>query len=169
VNLRPLRWWDVDDLMPLERELFPSDPWPVESFWAELSVGAARRYLVAEDDDGILGYAGLSCPVDARGADAEIMTVAVAPRAQGRGVGRALVEALGQTAVDRGAGRLTLEVRADNAAARALYAATGFDQIATRPGYYRAAAPASSGPAVDALVLSRPLLPVTAGPDSVKP
>jgi [ribosomal protein S18]-alanine N-acetyltransferase len=169
VNLRPLRWWDIEDITPLERELFPDDPWPAESFWAELSLGAQRCYLVAEDEDGVLGYAGLSCLVDARGADAEIMTVAVAPRAQGRGVGRALLETLRHTAVERGAGRLILEVRADNAAARALYAATGFDEIGTRVGYYRTAGPGSSGPAVDALVLSLPLSIAAAAPDSVQP
>jgi ribosomal-protein-alanine N-acetyltransferase len=169
VNLRPLHWWDIADITPLERELFPDDPWPAETFWAELSLGAQRRYLLAEDDDGLLGYAGLSCSVDARGADAEIMTVAVAPRAQGRGVGRALIETLRQTAADQGAGRLILEVRADNVAARALYAATGFDQIATRPDYYRAAGQGASGPAVDALVLSLPLSTATPAPDSVEP
>ncbi len=169
MNLRPLRWWDIEGISPIEHELFPDDPWPAETFWAELSLGAQRRYLVAEDDDGLLGYAGLSCPVDARGADAEIMTVAVAPRAQGRGVGRALLDTLRRTAAERGAGRLVLEVRADNAAARALYAATGFDQIATRAGYYRTTGASSSGPAVDALVLSRPLSTGTAAPDSVQP
>jgi ribosomal-protein-alanine acetyltransferase len=174
VNLRPLRWWDIEDITPLERELFPDDPWAAETFWAELSLGAQRCYLLAEGDDGVLGYAGLSCPVDARGGDAEIMTVAVAPRAQGQGVGRALLETLRQTAAERGAGRLVLEVRADNAAARALYAATGFDQIATRTGYYRTAdagapGPGSSTAAVDALVLSLPLASAAAAPDSVEP
>jgi [ribosomal protein S18]-alanine N-acetyltransferase len=169
VNLRPLRWWDIEDITPLERDLFPDDPWSAETFWAELSLGAQRRYLVAEDEGGVLGYAGLSCPADARGADAEIMTVAVAPRAQGRGVGRALLDTLRQTAAERGAGRLVLEVRADNAAARALYAATGFDQIATRAGYYRTNDPSSSGRAVDALVLSLPLATAAHAPDTVQP
>jgi ribosomal-protein-alanine N-acetyltransferase len=94
-TLRPLRWWDIERLWPLERELFPYDAWPVEAFWAELAMEESRVYLVAEDRGGsLLGYAGLGCPRRARGGDAEIMTMAVAPAAQGRGLGLALVAAL---------------------------------------------------------------------------
>ena len=161
MKLRPLRWWDIAAVVPLERELFRADPWPAEAFWAELALGDARLYLVAEAEDGsLIGYAGLSCQRAARGGDAEVMTLAVSPRAQGQGVGRALLAALQDVAELRGAGRLLLEVRADNLAARALYAAAGFEQIGTRAGYYRssAAAPAPTAagepaPPVDALVL----------------
>ena len=37
---------------------------------------------------------------------------------------------------------MLLEVREDNAAARGLYAAAGFSEIARRPNYYRDAATA---------------------------
>lgn len=146
-----MRWWDIAGLEPLERALFAHDTWPAEAFWAELAMGDRRVYLVAETEDGsVLGYAGLSCPAAARGGDAEIMTVAVDAAAQGRGIGAALVDALRDEAQRRGAGRLLLEVRADNAAALAVYRRAGFEQIATRPAYY----PAGPGsPAVDALVL----------------
>jgi [ribosomal protein S18]-alanine N-acetyltransferase len=171
VNLRRLRWWDITGVMPLERELFPDDAWTAEAFWAELARGEARVYLVAEADDGsLIGYAGLSCPVAARGGDAEIMTLAISPRAQGQGVGRALLAALREVAELRGAGRLLLEVRADNDAARALYAAAGFEQIATRAGYYRSppAAPGASAGLVDALVLRLPLTASGSNADSVR-
>ncbi len=86
-----MRWWDVPAVMELERVLFPDEPWTAEGFWAELALGRDRVYLVAEaGGEGIVGYAGLSCPAHARGNDAEVMTVAVAPAAQGRGVGSAL-------------------------------------------------------------------------------
>jgi [ribosomal protein S18]-alanine N-acetyltransferase len=166
-TLRPLRWWDIAAVVPLEVELFPDDAWTAETFWAELAVGPGRAYLVAEDDDGsILGYAGLSCPIDARGGDAEIMTLAVSPRAQGRRIGTALLHALREVAELRGAGRLMLEVRADNEAARALYAAAGFEQVAIRPGYYRPHSTVEGEPArpVDALVLRLPLSAGAIGP-----
>jgi ribosomal-protein-alanine acetyltransferase len=165
VRLRPLRWWDIADIEPLERELFPHDPWPAESFWAELALERERVYLVAEEGAALVGYAGLSCPDPARGADAEIMTLAVAPGAQGRGLGRLLLDALRAVAVDRGAGRILLEVRSDNAAARALYAGAGFDQVALRPGYYRTA----GAEPVDALVLRLPLGEPARDVDSVQP
>jgi len=163
VTLRPLRWWDIAPVLELERVLFPEQPWTAESFWAELALGSDRVYLVAEDPtDQLLGYAGLSCPPEARGGDAEVMTVAVAPEAQGRGVGQELVAALVACARERGAGRLMLEVRADNEAAQRLYTAMGFEQVATRRGYYRGAeVDGEPGAEVDALILS---LPLSAGP-----
>ena len=58
--LRPMRWWDVADVMPLERALFPADPWTGAGFWSELAgVPGTRTYLVAEADGELVGYAGL--------------------------------------------------------------------------------------------------------------
>jgi ribosomal-protein-alanine acetyltransferase len=169
-----LRWWDIARLVPMERALFPADPWPAEAFWAELAIGSARVYLVADDAGSLLGYGGLSCPVVAAGGDAEIMTLAVAPQTQGQGLGRDLLDALRRTAVERGAGRLVLEVRADNAPARALYAAAGFEPVGTRAGYYRSVPEHDGSTApVDALVLQLPLAGQPTGqptgPDSVRP
>ncbi len=164
-----MRWWDVAAVMELERGLFPDDPWTAEGFWAELALDPDRVYLVAEEPgEGIVGYAGLSCAARARGGDAEVMTVGVAPAAQGRGLGRALVDALRTAAGERGAGRLLLEVRADNEPARNLYARLGFEQVGRRAAYYRTGAGGEGGSErpgrVDALVLSL-RLPATA--DSV--
>jgi [ribosomal protein S18]-alanine N-acetyltransferase len=153
MRLRPLRWWDIEQVMPLERELFVNDPWPPEAFWAELALGLSRVYLVAEDPSGrIVGYAGLSCPTGLGAGDAEIMTLAVAPDAQGRGLGRELLDTLRSIAEERGAGRLLLEVRSDNVPAQALYAAAGFEQMSRRPDYYRRTSD-DPGPSADALIL----------------
>ena len=84
--------------------------------------------------------------------EAEILTLAVDPAARRRGVARALVEAVLNAARDAGADALWLEVAEDNAAARALYAAAGFDQVGLRRRYYPRA-----GGAVDALSLRRRL------------
>jgi ribosomal-protein-alanine N-acetyltransferase len=145
-----MRWWDVERLMPLERDLFPDDAWTAEAYWSELALADRRSYLVAETADGeLLGWGGLSCSSRAQGGDAEIMTLAVAPAAQGQGLGRVLLDQLREIAVRRGAGRLLLEVRSDNAAARALYAAAGFEQIGLRADYYTVT--------VDAIILRLPL------------
>jgi ribosomal-protein-alanine N-acetyltransferase len=165
-----MRWWDIAPVVELERELFPDEPWSAEAFWAELAMGTNRCYLVAESDTGgLVGYAGLSCPPDARGADAEVMTVGVAAAAQGQRVGRTLVDALRAAAEERGAGRLLLEVRADNEVARKLYESIGFDQIAVRTGYYHRLAGEGAPSAVDALVLSLRLPARAPLPDSVSP
>lgn len=82
--------------------------------------------------------------------EAEILTLAVAPRARRHGIARGLVAAFLDRARGAGAATAFLEVAADNAAARALYAAAGFAETGRRPRYYRR----PDGTAADALVLS---------------
>ena len=149
--LRPMRWWDVEPVLELERALFGATAWTAESFWSELAHPESRTYLVAEGTDGaVLGYAG----VMAVGADADVQTIAVAPAAQGQGLGGTLLEALVDVARRAGATSLLLEVRADNTGAIALYERHGFDRIAVRRRYYQ---PGD----VDAWVMRlRPLLPL---------
>ena len=37
MRLRRMRWWDVSAALPLERVLFPDDPWSEAGFWSELA------------------------------------------------------------------------------------------------------------------------------------
>jgi ribosomal-protein-alanine N-acetyltransferase len=86
------------------------------------------------------------------GDEAEILTIAVSPEARGQGLGRVLLRQAAGEAQTRGAQAMFLEVAADNAAARALYAGQGFEQVGGRKGYYNGR---------DALILKRPLpLPI---------
>jgi ribosomal-protein-alanine N-acetyltransferase len=80
--------------------------------------------------------------------EAEILTLAVAPLARGRGLGRALLQVAIIRAQELGAETMFLEVGADNPHALALYAGLGFAKAGTRKGYY-------SGK--DALLLRLPL------------
>jgi [ribosomal protein S18]-alanine N-acetyltransferase len=82
------------------------------------------------------------------GGEAEILTLAVAPKARGKGLGHALLRAAIDEAERAGAQTMFLEVGNDNPAALALYARLGFVNVGTRKGYYRA----GNAP-VDALVL----------------
>ncbi len=121
-TLREVHWSDIPALAALERDLFAHDAWSEPTWWAELAGRPRRDYVVLADADGVLGYAGL----DHGGEVADVMTVAVAPRAQGRGLGRLLLAELERRARARGAGHVILEVRADNAAAIGLYERSGF-------------------------------------------
>ena len=132
VSLDPMRWWDIERILPLERELFGDSAWTAEMFWAELAHPQTRWYLVAGGHDS-LGYGG----VMVNGSDADVQTLAVARAARGKGVGTALLRALLDRAGEQGATRVTLEVRADNDPAIALYARHGFERIAIRRGYYQ--------------------------------
>jgi ribosomal-protein-alanine N-acetyltransferase len=71
------------------------------------------------------------------GDEAEILTLAVAPHARGKGLGRTLLRAAIAEAHRRGGGVMFLEVGSDNPAALALYAALGFANVGLRKGYYR--------------------------------
>ena len=146
MSLRAMRWWDVEAVAGLERELFAHDPWSVEQFWGELAhVPETRWYAVHEDGSGIDGYAGLF----AVPPEADVQTIGVAPRSRGRGLGRELLDALVAEAERRGCAQLFLEVRADNEPALRLYERAGFERNGVRRDYY--------GPGSDALVLRRRL------------
>ena len=133
-SLRDLRWTDIDDVVALETELFPDDAWTPGSLWAELAARPRRSYVVAQaDDGGLAGYGG----VDLGGEVADVMTMAVAPGQQGRGLGRRLLEELVARAVADHAAYLMLEVRADNEPARKLYESRGFETLTVRRRYYQ--------------------------------
>ena len=133
VTLRRMRWWDLEQVHALETALFP-DPWSIETLWSELAhVPETRHYLVAEEGGEVVGYAGLV----ATGHQADVQTLGVRADHQGRGLGGELLRALLDEARRREAGEVLLEVRAENAAAQALYAGHGFERIGVRRGYYR--------------------------------
>jgi [ribosomal protein S18]-alanine N-acetyltransferase len=146
VSLRPMRWWDIDAVLPLEGDLFSELPWSATGFWSELAgVPETRWYIVAEDADGVVGYAGMF----ATAHEADVQTVAVRRDRHGTGIGDQLVDALLTEARRRQVSRVLLEVRDDNLPAQRLYARHGFTGLGRRRGYY--------GPGLDAVVMERRL------------
>nr|WP_165949965.1 ribosomal protein S18-alanine N-acetyltransferase [Micromonospora sp. KC207] len=145
VRLGRFRWWHIDEVLPIEADLFGAEQWSPAMFWNELANG--HFYLVATPDGGgrVLGYAGLAV---AAPDEAWVQNIAVARDAQRRGVGRALLEALLAEAARRGVRSTLLEVAADNGPAQRLYATYGFEPIGVRRGYYQ---PSNT----DALVMRR--------------
>jgi ribosomal-protein-alanine N-acetyltransferase len=133
VELRPMRWWDIEALLPLEEQLFAPTAWTAAMFWSELAHPQTRCYLVAELAGRPVGYAG----VLTAGSDGDVQTIAVAPGAQGRGVGARLLAALLERCAEAGCAQVMLEVRADNEAAIRLYRRHGFERLAVRRGYYQ--------------------------------
>jgi len=146
IRLRPMRWWDVELVSAIDREVFGATAWSAESFWSELARPQSRWYTVAEraDSGQLAGYAGLLVSDH----EADVQTVAVAPSGQGTGLGRMLLDALVEAALARGATSMILEVRADNDRAIGLYRRSGFEQIAVRRRYYQ---PGD----IDALIMRR--------------
>jgi [ribosomal protein S18]-alanine N-acetyltransferase len=136
-ELRAASTADLDAIMALETSTFVSDAWSAESMQSELA-SVHTCYLFAFDPqtpDVLAGYGGLLAPRNS--GEGDIQTLAVAPGARRRGLGRTLVVALLAEAKARGATEVFLEVRADNPGARALYDSLGFEQIAVRAKYYQ--------------------------------
>ncbi|MEU3029217.1 ribosomal protein S18-alanine N-acetyltransferase [Streptomyces incarnatus] len=133
-----MRWWDIDPVLELEKDLFPEDAWSRGMFWSELAhsrgAEATRRYVVAEDGTGrVVGYAGLA----ASGDLADIQTIAVARDLQGSGLGGRLLTDLLRAATAFECHEVMLEVRVDNIRAQKLYERFGFAPIGFRRGYYQ--------------------------------
>lgn len=134
LTLRPLRWWDIEGLVPIEADLFGVDAWSAETFWGELAgIPETRWYRAAERDGEIVGYVGLAV-IDGSG---DVQTIAVRRDQQGTGLGGVLLDALLTEAQNQGCSEVILEVRADNAPAIALYEKRSFVRIAERPRYYQ--------------------------------
>jgi ribosomal-protein-alanine N-acetyltransferase len=136
-GLREMRWWDIDPVLELEKHLFPEDAWSRGMFWSELAHSrgpeATRRYVVAVEDDRIVGYAGLA----AQGDLADIQTIAVARDHWGTGLGGLLLTELLRAATAFECAEVMLECRVDNVRAQRLYERFGFEPIGFRRGYYQ--------------------------------
>ena len=143
VELRDMTVADLPVVMVLEEELFAPDTWTRAMYRDELSQRDTRHYLVAENGEGIVGYAGLIAYDD----EAHVATLGVATGRQGEGIGAQLLDALLAEA-DRRSPVVLLEVRADNEVAQQLYRRRGFTEIGRRRCYYQ-----PSG--ADAVVMKR--------------
>ena len=87
--IRRMRTEDLDQVTALEKATF-AIPWSRESFRQELERNVAARYLVAETEGKVIGYAGAWIILD----ESHITNIAVAEAYRGRGIGRRLTEAL---------------------------------------------------------------------------
>ena len=134
---------DLAELGALEEQLFGADAWDEPQLRVELT-GPGRLVLV-NDDGGLTAYAVTMVVGDS----ADLLRVGVRPDRQRGGAGTAMVATAMLEAGRAGARRMLLDVGADNAPARALYRAAGFEEIDRRRRYYRDGS--------DALVLARDL------------
>ena len=135
---------DVDAVMALESASF-TNPWTRDTLLWELeNSDVTRGYVLRDQDRGILAFCLCWVIFD----ELHINTLAVAPEFRRQGLATALLTGVFADAVEAGAGKATLEVRASNEAALELYRRLGFQVSARRPGYY-------SKPDEDALILWR--------------
>ena len=145
VTILPMQEAHVSQIAALEAQCF-SLPWTRELMENELR-NPLSLWLVAVVGDEVAGYVGSQQVMD----EADVMNLAVAPAFRRRGIGSALLAALERQLTAHGAVWLTLEVRASNEGAIALYEGRGYRQAGRRPRYY-------SRPVEDALILRKGLV-----------
>ena len=133
---------DVPQVAGLERICF-ADPWSERSVASELD-NALSLWLVAMEGEKLIGYVGSQTVM----GETDMMNIAVDPDFRRKGIAEKLVEALVAELKARESHCLTLEVRASNEPARALYEKLGFSQVGLRKNYYR-------NPKEDALILRK--------------
>lgn len=131
--IRPAVNDDLDALLALERASFTTDHLSHRQYRHHLHSPTAD-VLAAVDAGGLLGKAVVFYRA---GVDiARLYSIAVAERARGRGVAKALLVAVEAGARRRHCVRLRLEVRKDNVAAIALYERLGFHRFGEKLGFY---------------------------------
>ena len=131
ILVRPMTTADVDGVMAVEKDSFAT-PWSRSAFEEELAQNRLARYLVAEENGQVVGYAGMWLVIN----EAHVTNVAVSGSRRGEGIGRLLMETLMELARENGMGSMTLEVRVSNMVARHLYETLGFAEAGIRKNYY---------------------------------
>ena len=132
----------VEPIAELEKICF-HDPWSVKSIASELT-NPLSCWVVAMDGERLAGYVGSQSVM----GWADMMNLAVHPDYRCRGIASQLIATLIEHLKNAQVTCLTLEVRASNNPAIALYEKHGFAEVGRRPGYY-------CNPREDALILRK--------------
>lgn len=132
----------IEAIEELEKRCF-SVPWTREQLLSQLP-DERHEFLVALHEGRPVGYVGMMCVLD----EGYIANVAVSPACRRQGIADALIAELLRRAVSRELAFVTLEVRAGNEAAKALYAKHGFVPVGTRKKYY-------TSPTEDAILMTK--------------
>ena len=129
IDIIPMNETHVAPIAALEKLCF-CDPWSENSIAYELT-SRLSYWLVAVEDGVVVGYIGSQSVL----GESDMMNVAVHPDHRRKGIAEKLIAALSEGLKERNNVCLTLEVRASNAPAIALYDKLGFTQVGRRPNY----------------------------------
>mgnify|MGYP001772067600 CR=1 FL=1 len=131
VRIVPMNGDHLDEVAELERICF-STPWSRNMLAEELDNLLSAFLVALDDEDKVVGYAGLQVVLD----EGYITNVAVRPDCRRQGVASPLLEVFMNFAKGNRLAFLTLEVRASNYDAIALYGSRGFRSVGRRKNYY---------------------------------
>lgn len=131
VQVRRMTLSDVEAVHRIEEDTFAM-PWSRESFVNELTQTKCARYLVVQEGEEVVAYAGAWLVLE----EGHITNIAVRGDERGKGYGRLVTKALLQYGANLGAEYMTLEVRRSNLVAQSLYKSLGFVPVGFRKRYY---------------------------------
>jgi ribosomal-protein-alanine N-acetyltransferase len=121
----------MDRIMQIESDSFGEDAYD-RNLFAEYQRTFGELFLVAEAAGKVRGYAVAAL----RGGRAELVSIAVDPKARGKGVASTLLKSTLRRVRLRRAGKISLMVRAANHGAAALYERFGFHKVRRVRDYY---------------------------------
>ena len=137
-RVRAMQLMDVEQVHAIDQMSFAL-PWPKNSYSYEIMDNSRSRCWVAEPVQqdmvlqGIVAMAVTWLVID----EMHIATIAVHPEFRGLGIAKQLMVVIMDSAKEEGMVSVTLEVRASNQAAQALYRQFGFEEVGRRIRYYQ--------------------------------
>ena len=144
IKYREMIALDVPVLVGIEKEIYPESPWSAAQFKEELlGVPKTRKYIIAQDENQIVGYAGIALAGDV----ADIHTLTVLPEFRRKGIASHMLQDLEAWAKEKGIDSFMLEMREGNAEAQPLYEKYGYQVISRRDNYY--------APGIHALIMRK--------------
>ena len=143
VRIVPMNGDHLNEVAELERNCFTT-PWSRNMLVEELENDCAAFLVALDDQDRVVGYAGLLVVLD----EGYITNVAVRPECRRSGIAGKLLQVFLDFAQAHHLAFLTLEVRASNYGAIALYGSRGFRGMGRRKNYYE-------HPREDAIIMTK--------------
>jgi ribosomal-protein-alanine N-acetyltransferase len=132
MNVRNMQAQDIVNVLAIEQSA-NQFPWDKKSFEDSLKTGH-EAWVFYEQADDIVGFAIVQRVLD----EAHLLNICVKPTAQGRGLGKAIVQHVIDYANSISAVIILLEVRRSNERAQQLYLNIGFNEMSVRKSYYPA-------------------------------
>ncbi len=132
MKLRPWKIEDIDEITEMEKRCF-ADPWSRQML-ADCLTYPVYDCILAEEGGQVCGYGCLIALFE----EGEIANIAVDLPYRGRGIAKALLNAMQEIAKAKGANVCLLEVRKSNTPAIALYEGFGYERYGERANYYGA-------------------------------
>lgn len=139
-----LTYDDIETVSEMEMNFF-SQPWSASSIATYMEKGNTI-FLVAKDNEKVVGYAAIMCVLD----EGNLVSIAVDEEYRQMKIASELLDIAYEEALTRGVTSINLEVRKSNEAAIKLYKKESFEHVGERKNFY-------SKPTEDALLFLKKL------------